>query len=619
VVITAAVITAGAIIAAIITGAQRGRVGLPRSLRLAALQEEVAQAPLPLGGADRRARGLGRERGGAQPAVGRVAERHGELPGRDELFARGLAAREEQRLGAAMNQRPARGIEERAARVDARIGDERRGDPEPLERALPLGASEIGAAQERVKGVRIAVDARILKDAEARPAIPSQVRADLEIVVHPLAQTVLLGEADGRQRNQIALLADVEPGLAGARVGDAGGGAKTDEERDHAEREDAAPGRRRRGPARRSRPAGRGRRAPPLGPPGAGAGRHGRTGQQRELGHEADAPPAQQAERQRGQGGAQPPASRQRQRDQQRGGQEEERPVERPAGGPVLLQRAQARHAEVVGDVAQGARPGRRGQDERQQRRRHQRRPPRVDRAGRGMAGRSRARRRPRVGQRARRIEQQHGGRQEEAGVGVGPDHPRRDQQPERARAAGLRALEGQQRPRQAEEGHQVRPLDEARLGRPGRQRQHRPQQRRGRPAPAPDQPERGEGRQHQRGLQHHRGADPARPLRQRQHDLEEPGQVDLRLTGPGERQEIGLRDVAGLQRDLAQAQIEKYIGLVHGHQAAPGHEQHQRQKDPAVERRLAHGSDCSGPRAICAAPTARHARRPPVDLGRCR
>ena len=59
----------------------------------------------------------------------------------------------------------------------------------------------------------------------------------------------------------------------------------------------------------------------------------------------------------------------------------------------------------------------------------------------------------------------------------------------------------------------------------------------------------------------------------QRQDDLEQPGQVDVRSVRIGEREQVFRRHMPTAEHDLAQAQIEEDIRLVHRNEAAPSNE----------------------------------------------
>ena len=115
------------------------------------------------------------------------------------------------------------------------------------------------------------------------------------------------------------------------------------------------------------------------------------------------------------------------------GHQEKERAVERPRRMPVLLQRPQVRHAEVIGDVGKAMDSRRRGEHDRNHRQGHDQRPPRL--VGEPVAPRPEG------------VEQKQRGREEVARVGVGPHQPGGHQQPQHARLAGLGAFDGQQAP----------------------------------------------------------------------------------------------------------------------------------------------------------------------------
>ena len=230
----------------------------------------------------------------------------------------------------------------------------------------------------------------------------------------------------------------------------------------------------------------------------------------------------------------------------------------------------------MVGDVAERVHARRRREDE-------------GNEGGRAQAGAPRIGRTP-VQARAERVQRQHQRRQEEAGVRVRPRETAGHEDVEGARPAGLGALEREQGERQAEERHQVGPLDETRLGRPGGQRER--QRRRGgmRAAPERDPEQHRHRGEDERGLEQQRARDAARPVREREDDLEQPGQVDVAGVGLRERQEIRPRHGVVVQHDLAQAQVEEQIGLVHRDQAAARDEQQQRRAARGADR-AAHGS----------------------------
>ena len=236
--------------------------------------------------------------------------------------------------------------------------------------------------------------------------------------------------------------------------------ARAGEQRDDADgrRCGPAPARERRGHACRGAGDGVGERAG-----------DDRRRKQRELGEEAVAARAGQAQQRDGQQ-VPPAATGQDGRDDDAHRDERGGCVVGPARRDVLLQRTQPGHPPVVRDVAERVHARRRREDQGNERSGAQRRAP-------GVRGAS-------VEARAQRVERQDQRRQEEARVRVGPDEAARNQRVERARAARFGAFEGEQRQRQAEERHQVRAFDEARLRRPGGQRERRHRGGRRRPAP---------------------------------------------------------------------------------------------------------------------------------------
>ena len=72
---------------------------------------------------------------------------------------------------------------------------------------------------------------------------------------------------------------------------------------------------------------------------------------------------------------------------------------------------------------------------------------------------------------------------------------------------------------------------------------------------------------------------DAARPVCQRQDDLEQPRQVHVAEVGVRERQQVRARDRVARQDDLAQTQIEEQVRLIHRDQAAARHEDQQRRQ----------------------------------------
>ena len=112
--------------------------------------------------------------------------------------------------------------------------------------------------------------------------------------------------------------------------------------------------------------------------------------------------------------------------------------------------------------------------------------------------------------------------------------------------------------------------LNEARLCRPSCQGQGQGGQGRVRSTSHSHAKKHGPGAEHEAGLEQHRARDPCRAMGKREHDLEEPGQVDVGGRGIGEGEQILGWHVTGRKDDLSQPQVEKQIRLVHRHQAAP-------------------------------------------------
>ena len=217
----------------------------------------------------------------------------------------------------------------------------------------------------------------------------------------------------------------------------------------------------------------------------------------------------------------------------------------------------------MVGDVGERTRARRRGEDERHQQEREQRRAPRIGA--------------PSIERGAGRVEREHGRSQEEAGVGVGPDERQRNERDEHPRSPALGALERQQQIGEAEEGAEVRALDEARLGRPGGQRQRRGCRGRVGAPPERDAKEQRPGREHEGRLQQHRPGDPAGAIGEREDDLEQPGQVQIARIGVGEGEQVRARNGVVPEDEIAEPQVEEEIGLVHRDEAASGDEQQER------------------------------------------
>src|SRR6185503_9740355 len=111
---------------------------------------------------------------------------------------------------------------------------------------------------------------------------------------------------------------------------------------------------------------------------------------------------------------------------------------------------------------------------------------------------------------------------------------------------------------RQAQERHQVRALDEARLTGPRRQRER--QRRRGQVRTATDRDAKKDRQraEDERRLEQQRARDTARAMRERQNDLEQPSEVDVAVIGGREREQIRARDSVVVQDDLAQTQVEE-------------------------------------------------------------
>ena len=323
---------------------ERGAVGARRRARRRPPRRRSrpgAAATRSRGPATRRA---GVERRGVDaPRRARRLKVTGISVARDERREAGPPRGEDQPVGGAVDERPALGIEQRRARVEVGVGDERGGDAEAVEQRLPLGARQIVAAEDGVERRGVAVDARVLEDAVARPALPGQVRADLEVVVHPVAQAVVVDEPDGGRRT---------PGRArgrgrrsarrGARRRRAARVAPASSAATRPSRGRPAP--RRSAPARAA-PATLGERTATIGPAriaNSATKRIRRAPRRPSASAGQQLPPAAA-----GEGGRQRATPR---------GDEEERSVDRPARRPVLLQRAQ-RTASASGWRCSPARP----------------------------------------------------------------------------------------------------------------------------------------------------------------------------------------------------------------------------------------------------------------------
>ncbi len=113
----------------------------------------------------------------------------------------------------------------------------------------------------------------------------------------------------------------------------------------------------------------------------------------------------------------------------------------------------------------------------------------------------------------------------------------------ERPHSSRLGALERQQQVGETQEGAEVRALDEARLGRPGGERQRRGGRRRVRATPERDAKEQRPGGEHERRLEQHRPGDPARAIGEREDDLKQPGQVQIARVGVGEGEQVRARN----------------------------------------------------------------------------
>ena len=114
-------------------------------------------------------------------------------------------------------------------------------------------------------------------------------------------------------------------------------------------------------------------------------------------------------------------------------------------------------------------------------------------------------------------------------------------------------------------------------------------------------------GREHEGCLEQHRTWNSRRSMRQREHDLEKPREIYVRGVRMRERQQILRRHPVRAEDDFAEAQIEKQIGLVHRDEAAPGHEQEQKQdhaRPSCPSCRRAQLASARGAAGLCSART---------------
>ena len=122
-------------------------------------------------------------------------------------------AHEDPRVAAAQDQRPARRIPPGDPPVDPRIGEKRAVDAVVVHRRLPFVARKIAPPEQPVHLRWVGRQPRIDEDPVARVAahrFEQQVRADLEVVVHPLAEAIVVREGDRSERQLARVEADPE-------------------------------------------------------------------------------------------------------------------------------------------------------------------------------------------------------------------------------------------------------------------------------------------------------------------------------------------------------------------------------------------------------------------------
>ena len=157
----------------------------------------------------------------AVPSCGENANVAGNLAARDQRGEARQPADEDARVRFAKNQRVAFGIPPGDARVDARVREQRGLDAEAVHRGAPLGAGQVGTAEQAMELGGIRRQPRVDEHAVARIAacrFEQQVRADLEVVVHAIAQAVRVDERDRGQRQLARVEADAAAVTAEARA-----------------------------------------------------------------------------------------------------------------------------------------------------------------------------------------------------------------------------------------------------------------------------------------------------------------------------------------------------------------------------------------------------------------